>query len=163
MEGILKTHSSPLYYDTFRLLCKHLDIQTIICFRRVCKGWLAWVARYIKENPIDLSFLNVTNDGLKAFAGVRHINLSRCFRITDEGLQHLTGVQSIDLAWCGQITNMGLQHLAGVQYICLGGCNLITNEGLKHIAGVRRIRLWGCFRVPSAGLKCLGDGAEIIK
>jgi hypothetical protein len=158
-----KTHSLPLYYDVFHLLCKHLDIQSILRSRRVSKDWLACITRYIKENPIDLSWSFITNEGLKALAGVQIIDLRACKNITDEGLRHLAGVQAINLWGCNKITDGGLKHLAGVQIIDLRGCNKITDAGLKHLAGVKHVILWGCYLITDAGLKRLGDGVDIIK
>mmetsp|Transcript_18451 Transcript_18451/g.20518 ORF Transcript_18451/g.20518 Transcript_18451/m.20518 type:complete len:405 (+) Transcript_18451:24-1238(+) len=94
----------------------------------------------------------VTDEGLKALAGVRTIDIEST-TVTDEGLKALKGVHSISLRLCTNITDEGIKALAGVHFIDLYNTS-VTDEGVKALKGVHTINL-STTSVTDEGIKAL--------
>jgi hypothetical protein len=77
-------------------------------------------------------------------AGVKLLDMTRCFWITDGGLAHLNGIHTLDMGWCTGITNAGLAHLAGVHTLDLTYCRGITDAGLAHLTGIQQLVMRHC-------------------
>src|SRR5262249_39690729 len=105
---------------------------------------------FLTINPdrpkLDLSGWNVTNDGLKELARLKHLqslNL-RDTKVTDSGLKDLAGLNLKDLALPdAALTDLGLKHylaaIAPPSELDLMTWE-VTDAGLKELAGLKQVR-----------------------
>ena len=108
-----------LSVDVLSEVCSYLSIQDcLLRFVLVSKTWERSFKKSLWKRSINLSFTEVTDEGLKWLQGVHTINLNHT-KVTDEGLKWFQGVHTIDL-----------------------GYTQVTDEGLKWLQGVHTINLW---------------------
>ena len=84
--------------------------------------------------------LELTDEGIKALAGIEHLAMISGLGVTTEGFKAIAGVQTLN-AFVTQINDDGLRAVAGVRAINIIACNDVTNEGVKALAGVEVLYL----------------------
>lgn len=111
---------------------------------------------------LDLSFSDVTDEGLKVVAtmtNLKQLRLTGCSRITDAGLAHLSKLTKLtDLCLNDtKITDAGLVHLSkmkSLQSLELGWTKGISDAGLVHLSDLTELIYLGLSKtqVTDAGL-----------
>ena len=124
---------NKLGVDVLSEIFSYLSIRDCLRFVLVSKTWERSFKKGLWKRSINLSFTEVTDEGLKWLQGVHTIDL-RWIKVTDEGLKWLQGVHTIDLRYNTKVTDEGMKWLQGVHTINLFNTK-VTDEGLKWLQG----------------------------
>jgi hypothetical protein len=99
----------------------------------------------------------ITDETLKALAGIKEFRINGEHRITDKGIAFLKGVEKLAVKPAHKITDAGIKHLVGIKELHLNHCPGLTNEGIKLLSGIECIKLKQCPNItdisPLAGVK----------
>ena len=116
-----------------------LDYHSILNCSLVCKKMYE-ISHSVREIEVIVKWRKIMDISHWKNSFRFNIDLSEYDKVTDEGIKALAGVKNIDLSWCNNVTDEGIKALSGVQEIYLYNCDNVTDEGVKALGNVRIYR-----------------------